>query len=101
MEQFRPAMESDVGVIIEMMRCYNAEDGYPFVEAEARQATLDLIRITHLGDLLLVHEESRVVGYLAVILGFSLEYRGRDAFIDEVFITDSVAARVWGAKHLR
>ncbi len=28
----------------------------------------------------------RVVGYLAVTLGFSLEYRGRDAFIDELFI---------------
>ena len=29
-----------------------------------------------------------VAGYLAVTLGFSFEYRGRDAFIDELYVSE-------------
>lgn len=69
-----------------MMRCYYAEDGYAWVEAEATRAVSDLVRDENLGCLWVAADEGRVVGYLAVTLGFSLEYRGRDGFIDELFI---------------
>jgi len=72
-----------------MMRRYYAEDGYPFVEAQARQAVIELIRDESLGGLWVAHAGGSIAGYLAVTLGFSLEYRGRDAFIDELFIAES------------
>ena len=86
MSQFRPASERDVDDIIDMMRGYYAEDDYPFSEADARKAVIHLISDQSLGRLWSIQDRNRVVGYLAVTLGYSLEYRGRDAFIDELFI---------------
>ncbi len=86
MPQFRPASDRDVDAIIEMMRGYYAEDDYPFSEADARRSVIGLLGDESLGRLWSIKNRDRVVGYLAVTLGYSLEYRGRDAFIDELFI---------------
>lgn len=88
MQRFRPATEADVDVILKMMRGYYEEDGYAFSQAKAREAVFSLLRDKHLGCLWVAQIDTSVVGYLAVTLGFSFEYRGRDAFIDEVFIVE-------------
>jgi GNAT superfamily N-acetyltransferase len=89
MARFRTATEADVEAILEIMRGYYEEDGYAFVEAEARAAVLDLIQDDRLGRLWVAQDGGRVAGYAAITLGFSLEYRGRDAFLDELFISEA------------
>lgn len=89
MERFRPAKASDIDTVVEMMRRYYAADGYSFIEADARNAALTLLQNEHLGRLWVVQMDGALVGYLAVTLGFSLEYRGQDAFIDELFISEA------------
>ena len=83
-----------------MMRGYYEQDGYTFVEAEARAAALALIQDPHLGRLWVTCDGDAVVGYVAVALGFSFEYRGREAFVDELFIAESHRGRGLGAKAL-
>ena len=100
MSRFRPAASGDVGAIVEMMRGYYAQDGYAFVEAEARAAALMLIEDSHLGRLWVACDGGRVVGYVAVALGFSFEYRGREAFVDELFIAESHRGRGLGREAL-
>lgn len=100
MDRFRPAVEEDIDAIVEMMRGYYAEDGYPFVDAEARRAVTGLVRDENLGRLWAILDQNRVIGYLAVTLGFSLEYRGRDAFIDELFIVDAARGQGLGSAAL-
>jgi diamine N-acetyltransferase len=80
------------------MRAYYKEDGYPFVEAEARSALMQLVGDERLGRVWVAPSESRIVGYLAVTLGFSLEYRGRDAFIDELYIGSDSRGRGLGTE---
>jgi hypothetical protein len=98
MGRFRPAKAGDVDAIVAMMRPYYEEDGYPFVESEARAAALALINEPHLGRLWVTCDGERVVGYVAATLGFSFEYRGREAFVDELFIAESHRAADLGAK---
>jgi len=100
MDRFRPAVEQDVDAITAMMRKYYAEDGYPFADAEARQAVTDLVRDDNLGRLWAILDQTRIVGYLAVTLGFSLEYRGRDAFIDELFVAEEARGKGLGREAL-
>ena len=100
MERFRPATAPDADAIIELMRRYYAADGYAFVEDEARSAALDLMRDARLGRLWVAQDDGRVVGYLAVTLGFSLEYRGRDAFIDEFFVAEGSRGQSFGREGL-
>jgi diamine N-acetyltransferase len=80
------------------MRAYYKEDGYPFVEAEARSALMQLVGDKRLGRVWVAPSDSRIVGYLAVTLGFSLEYRGRDAFIDELYIGSDSRGRGLGTE---
>jgi diamine N-acetyltransferase len=98
--RFRQASAGDVDDIVGMMRGYYEQDGYAFVEAEARAAALMLISDSSLGRLWVTCDGDRVVGYVAVALGFSFEYRGREAFVDELFIAESHRGRGLGREAL-
>ena len=100
MSRFRPATAGDVDAIVAMMRGYYQEDGYTFVEAEARAAALMLIKDPALGRLWVADARDTIVGYVAVALGFSFEYRGREAFVDELLIAESHRGRGLGREAL-
>lgn len=68
------------------MEQYYAEDGYPFVPIEAAAAVSRLLAEPALGRMWVFAEGDDVVGYAALTLGYSLEYRGRDAFVDELYL---------------
>lgn len=100
MSRFRPAKPGDIDSIVTMMRDYYAQDGYTFVEAEARAAALMLISDPSLGRLWVTQDRDKIVGYVAVALGFSFEYRGREAFVDELLIAETHRARGLGREAL-
>lgn len=89
MRRFRPATDSDLAAVLLLMQDYYREDGYQFDAVESAEAVSALIGDGRLGRLWVACERESVVGYLAVTLGFSLEYRGRDAFIDELYVAES------------
>lgn len=101
MSRFRLATAQDASDILEMMRNYYAEDGYAWVEAEARAALLQLVENELLGRVWVARLHNNVIGYIAVTLGFSLEYRGRDAFIDELFISEDARRMGFGSEALQ
>lgn len=100
MSRFRPAEAGDVEAIVAMMRGYYVQDGYTFVEEEARAAALRLINDPSLGRLWVTQDRDTIAGYVAVALGFSFEYRGREAFVDELFIAESHRGRGLGREAL-
>jgi ribosomal protein S18 acetylase RimI-like enzyme len=100
MERFRFATEDDIDSIVEMMCQFHVEEGYHFEEAEAMDAALALIQNDNLGRLWVTQEDNHVVGYLAVTLGFSFEFCGRDAFIDELYIREENRGRGLGSEAL-
>jgi len=75
------------------MREYYAQDGYPFDEGQSRLALGALIANEAFGCVWVIDDEEGVAGYLAVTLGYSLEYGGRDAFIDELYLAERARGR--------
>jgi ribosomal protein S18 acetylase RimI-like enzyme len=101
MSRFREARGEDVDTLVSLMRAYYAEDGYPFHEAEARAALEKLVTDSALGRIWVAFDERKAaVGYVVMTLGYSLEYRGRDAFVDEVFIVPAERGRGLGGEAL-
>ena len=79
-----------------MMREYYAYDGHAFDEPRARIALLDFLREPSFGCAWLVCDRDIPVGYIVLTFGYSLEYLGRDAFIDEFFLLPAYRGRGWG-----
>src|ERR1700739_4150520 len=93
---FRPATDADAELLLQMMREYYAYDGHVFEERHARIALLAFLREPSYGRAWLICENSTPVGYILLTFGYSLEYLGRDAFIDEFFLLPPYRGRGWG-----
>lgn len=63
-----------------------AQDKIPFSPRRAENALAALIADPSLGRAILLRVGTACAGYLILTFGYSLEYGGRDAFIDELFI---------------
>lgn len=97
---FRIARRDDIDSLLALQRPYYEADGYAFSPTTAKAAFEGLIDEPSLGRLWVALDEELVVGYLAVTLGFSLEYGGRDAFIDELVFAESHRGLGLGARAL-
>lgn len=98
--EVRLATATDQESIFAMMKEYYREEGYPIVPMTASSALAELLSDPGLGRVLVAEQPGRAVGYLALTLGFSLEYGGRDAFVDELFVRPAHRRRGLGARLL-
>jgi GNAT superfamily N-acetyltransferase len=69
-------------------------------EATARKALGAFLREPSFGRAWLICEGETAVGYVILTLGYSLEFGGRDAFVDELFIQREHRGRGWGRRTL-
>jgi GNAT superfamily N-acetyltransferase len=83
------------------MRELYQHDRLPFDEAAARQALVKILRDHSLGGVWLIQDGDETIGYVAFTLGYSLEYHGRDAFVDEIYIRESHRGRGIGAQAIK
>lgn len=80
------AVRDDVTQLVELMGEFYREDGDPFDAARAAAAFTDLLEHDHLGTAWLIRCDGALAGYLACPFTLSLEYGGRTAFVDDLFI---------------
>jgi len=52
---------------------------------------------SNVGRVWLIWQDSHAVGYIALCFGYSIEFGGRDAFIDEFFITEAIRGKGIGS----
>ncbi|MCI0693638.1 GNAT family N-acetyltransferase [candidate division KSB1 bacterium] len=71
------------------MREFYDYDHLPFDEPAARQALENILQDHALGRVWLIQDGEQAIGYVVLTLGYSLEYHGRDAFVDEIYISAS------------
>ncbi len=97
---FRIATEADADLLLAMMREYYAYDGHAYDQTRARVALLTFLCEPSFGRAWLICEQRTPVGYIVLTFGYSLEYLGRDAFIDEFYLRPSHRGLGWGRKTL-
>ncbi len=84
--QFYAAEADDIGVISSMQKDFYAIDNYNFQEETAREALRIFLNEPLYGKLWLIVAKGKTIGYMALTLGYSFEFKGRDAFLDELYI---------------
>jgi GNAT superfamily N-acetyltransferase len=95
---FRLATPDDADLLLDFMRDYYAFDGHHYDREKAQGALLALLRNPSFGLAWLIQDGGTPVGYIVLCFGYSLEYLGRDAFIDEFYLIESYRGRGWGRR---
>lgn len=79
-------MPSDLDELLPLMREFYAGERLPFDEVVLRRALEELWTEPLHGNAWLARAHEEAVGYGVLCCGFSLEYGGRDAFVDELYV---------------
>ena len=95
---FRPATARDADALLPMIRALCEQDGTPFDETKVRRALAEILADERYGRVWLVEWDGEPAGYLVLTFGFSLEFGGRDAFIDELYVREGFRGRGLGRR---
>jgi GNAT superfamily N-acetyltransferase len=80
------ASPGDVEELIPLMQEFYAGERLPYDEPVLRRALAALWSEPLHGEVWLARADREPAGYGVLCCGFSLEYGGRDAFVDELFV---------------
>ena len=85
---FRPAAREDEPVLLRMMRNLAEQEpgAYFFDEPVVGEVLRRFLGDPSVGRAWVFYDDKTPVGYIALTFGYSFEYHGRDAFIDELYI---------------
>ena len=82
----RRATPGDIPALVDLMREFYAEAGYPLDRGWAAAAFSALLGDDSRGAAWLASHEGEPAGYVVLTVRFSMEYGGLDAFIDDLFV---------------
>ncbi len=96
----RLARAADVPQLVTLMAEYYRESDLYVDQGRATSAFHQLIADPKLGRVWLIEVDTAAVGYIVLTLGFSLEYGGLDAFVDDLFVRAPYRRRGLGREAL-
>jgi ribosomal protein S18 acetylase RimI-like enzyme len=84
--QIRKGTSDDIPLLVALMAEFYGESGYQLNRERAARAFAELFSDDRFGGVWLIQAEAEDVGYVVVTWGFSMEYGGRYALLDDLFI---------------
>ncbi|MHB1260656.1 MAG: GNAT family N-acetyltransferase [Thermoplasmatota archaeon] len=84
----RPATPGDLAVLLPMVRELQVHEHLPAPGKEVEAALRALLADGRLGCVFIAEQAGRPIGYTVLGFGYSLEFHGRDAFVDELYVVD-------------
>jgi ribosomal protein S18 acetylase RimI-like enzyme len=98
----REATLNDEPTLLCMMRLLDKHESalFKFDETAVSAAFRQFLALPAFGAVWLLCEGSKTVGYVVLTVGFSFEFHGHDAFIDELYIDAAYRRRGYGRRAL-
>lgn len=97
---FRASAE-DLDRVLPMVAAFHEEMGIEQSDEARTRALLPLLEGSPYGEVYLAGPARAPVGYCVITFGWSVEFGGRDGFIDEIYIRKPVRNRGIGSDILR
>src|SRR5262245_22945752 len=98
--RFRPATEADTPALVAMESRFYEGEGYPFDPEEGRALRTRLLREPEKGRIWVAADRGRLAGYLILTFGYSIEFHGVDALVDELYFEPDVRGMGLGKQAL-
>ena len=93
MTNFQPLELSQIETITSMMQDFYAIDNYPIDIETSKKLFQEFIADENLGKCWLIYHDGEIVGYVILTFIFSFEYKGRIAFLDELYLKETARGR--------
>jgi len=77
---------SDIDQLLVLIHDFYQYFDYPYAESEKRLTLEELLQTPTAGRIYLIQKDRKIVGYVFLSFYFSIEFGGRTAFIDELFV---------------
>ena len=94
------ATPSDINALIPLMKEYYAFDHLVFVEEKARATLHDMLNNASLGKIYFIRTHNELAGYAVMVFIHSLEFHGKAAFLDELYLRESARGKGVGKRVL-
>jgi ribosomal protein S18 acetylase RimI-like enzyme len=98
--RFSLAGPADEELVLSLMREFYAIEHLTFSEGPARSALRQILESHLHGAVAVMYAGEEVAGYLVLTFGFSLEFHGRDALMDELYVREAFRGRGAGTLSL-
>lgn len=82
--------------LLPLVRAYHAFEEIERTDDERRASLTPLLGDNPFGRIWLILEADEPIGYIALCFGYSIEFGGRDAFVDEFFLAEPARGRGLG-----
>ncbi|HEX9853517.1 MAG TPA: GNAT family N-acetyltransferase [Woeseiaceae bacterium] len=86
--EIRQATIRHIDDLLPLVSAYHEFEGVAQDAETRRKAISTLLIAPELGPVWLIHHAGKLAGYIAICLGYSIEFGGRDAFVDEFFLLE-------------
>ncbi|MBV8595392.1 MAG: GNAT family N-acetyltransferase [Candidatus Eremiobacteraeota bacterium] len=90
---------SDADTLLRFARAFHVEDGHP-LDAAGERAVMQIAAGEPLARAWIVRQAHAAIGYVVLTIGYSIEYGGRDGFIDDLYLIPGARGRGLGRKLL-
>ncbi|MEM7298481.1 MAG: GNAT family N-acetyltransferase [Bacteroidota bacterium] len=84
--EFREATLDQEDECLRMMEDFYKMNGYTYYETDASRNFEEFIQNENLGKFWVITQSGKTIGYVILTFGYSFEYGGRDAFVDELYL---------------
>lgn len=87
--------------LLPLVAAYHAFEDVDSSMAQRRSSVAKLLQDKSLGEIWLVRKVDGLIGYIAVCYSYSIEFGGRDAFVDEFYVAAAERGRGIGGRVLK
>lgn len=92
----RPLGPADLASLMPLVERYHEFEGIVKPDNERREALMPLLQTPQYGVIYAIEQDTVAVGYMALAYGYSIEFGGREAVVDEFFIEPAQRGRGLG-----
>jgi ribosomal protein S18 acetylase RimI-like enzyme len=97
----RPAILADLPLLVAFSGALNAHESIQITDAELDGGLRELLADPRLGTVYVIEDAGAAVGYALCAFAFDLEFRGREAWLTELFVVDDARGRGHGTAAMR
>ncbi|HRB72759.1 MULTISPECIES: GNAT family N-acetyltransferase [unclassified Flavobacterium] len=90
---FKPLTKADIPEAVTLMRDFYAIDNYHIDPATSEALFTEFISNDNLGRAWLIYSDNELIGYTIITFIFSFEYKGRYAFLDELYLSEKARGK--------